>query len=276
MSRDGKFLSETGRYQVKFCFQRILVAQLVSSTSHVILLVSGGDLTGDITSVGIEATIGVDVLDFVGGKFIIPDVSITACSEELLICQGTGCDSKRITEGWKDGTLCGLGMTCNDCENDATYWWSKALTACGDEPKWSDGAICALGTTCNACRNPSSYWYLKAFTACGSEPKWSDGAVCALGTTCNACRNKATYWWGKAFTACGSEPKWGNGTRCLLGTTCNACKNEATWWVGKVGHHCGSEPCWTSGTVCGAGTTCNSCCQGSSCPWYQLGVCKCK
>lgn len=205
------------------------------------MLLSLGNVAtgGKMTSIGVEATIGVDVLDLVGAKLILPDLSIHACTEKLLICDGSGCESKLMEESWEDGTLCGIGSTCDTCENTATYWHSKGLTACG------------------------------------SEPKWTDGTICALGTTCNSCQNSATYWWGKAFTACGTEPKWIDGTRCLAGTSCNACKNGYEWWDSKVGHHCGKEPCWGSGTVCGAGTTCNSCCGSANCPWYQFGVCNC-
>jgi len=139
---------------------------------------------------------------------------------------------------------------------------------------WDDGTICGL--MCNLCRNGSSYWWGKAFIACGSEPKWDIGTICARGTTCKACRNGSSYWWGKAITACGSEPKWDDGTKCLLGTTCKACRNGASYWWGKLFTACGKERCWGRGTVCGSGTTCRACCHGSKCPWYWVGICKCK
>lgn len=143
---------------------------------------------------------------------------------------------------------------------------------------WKDGSICGLGTTCNWCYHKATYWYGKAFTACGPEPKWDNGTRCLLGTSCNACREKATYWYGKAFTACGPEPKWGDGTRCLAGTSCNACRNSYSWWWSKFGHHCGKEKCWAPGTVCGRGTTCESrCCNGRfEYRWYWFGFGKCK
>jgi Fungal cellulose binding domain len=53
-----------------------------------------------------------------------------------------------------------------------------------DKTKWDDGKICGLGTTCNQCANPATYWESLAFTACGSEPCWADGTVCGAGTTC--------------------------------------------------------------------------------------------
>jgi len=109
----------------------------------------------------------------------------------------------------------------------------------GEEPMWDVGALCALGTTCNQCQNEATYWWGKAFTACGNEPKtWTDGTRCALGTTCNVCQNSATYWPGLVFTACGSEPCWGEGTTCGSGTTCNTCcsgnsNNNCPWyWFG--------------------------------------------
>lgn len=228
-----------------------------------------------LLSVGVAASVGIDALEVVGEDLILPSVSVSACDERLTYCNGQGCADKLLVDPWADGTLCGLGTTCSSCKNHATYWYSKALTACGTEPKWEDGTLCGIGTTCNACLRPHTYWYSKGFTACGSEPKWSDGTVCAKGTTCNACAHPATYWWGKAFTACGSEPGWSDGTTCLAGTTCNACTHPATWWVGAAITKCGNEPCWKGGTVCGAGTTCNSCCSGANCPWYQFGVCTC-
>lgn len=183
-------------------------------------------------------------------------------------------DSKGL---WTDGSLCGLGTTCNNCMHTATYWYGKAMTACGQEPKWDNGSICALGTSCNACKHEATYWWGKAFTACGEEPKWGNGAVCGLGTTCKACKNEATYWYGKAFTACGEEPKWDDGTRCLAGTTCKACKNGYSWWWSKFGDHCGKEDCWAPGTTCGRGTTCESrCCNGRfRYEWYWFGFGEC-
>lgn len=199
-----------------------------------------------VTSVGIEVGVDVGVLDKVlevvtaGVLIALPGITVTACAQELLYCEGTGCDNKVMLEPWNDGTLCGLGTTCTRCNNKAKYWYSKALTACGNEPKWGDGTICAVGTSCNACQNT------------------------------------ATFWPGKFITACGNEPKWNDGTLCALGTTCNQCKNTATYWPSKVSTRCGNEPCWGRGTVCGGGTTCNSCCNGSEGPWYWFGIQKCK
>lgn len=117
------------------------------------------------------------------------------------------CDWQQLGDDpWEDGKLCGLSSTCWKCRNCATYWYSKAMTACGSEGKWGDGKLCGLGTSCKACLNSPTYWYKKAMTACGAEPKWADGKLCALGTSCNACANKATWWPSKVFTACGSQP----------------------------------------------------------------------
>lgn len=46
-----------------------------------------------------------------------------------------------LVSSWEDNDLCGLGTRCSNCENDVTYWYSKALTACCNEPKWSDGSM---------------------------------------------------------------------------------------------------------------------------------------
>jgi len=153
---------------------------------------------------------------------------------------------------WDDGHLCSGGPAGN-CRTDCCLNWDN-----------------------------HSYWYSKAWTACGFEPKWSDGSICALGTTCNACENPATYWWSKAFTACGSEPKLPHGHYCLLGTTCNACEEEATWWWHKSHAACGTPDkskgeCAHHDSVCGNGTTCHGCCSHADCPWWTAGlVCWCK
>jgi len=47
-------------------------------------------------ALALKATVGVDVLDFIEAKLILPNLSITVCSGELLICQGHGCEEKRI------------------------------------------------------------------------------------------------------------------------------------------------------------------------------------
>lgn len=67
---------------------------------------------------------------------------------------------------WGDGTLCGIGTTCNYCLNTYRYWYSKAMTACGKEPCWGRGTICGAGTSCNACCKSYSWWWSKFFTAC--------------------------------------------------------------------------------------------------------------
>lgn len=178
-----------------------------------------------------------------------------------------------VTQCWSDNTVCVPGISCGNCCHSAR---NAVGTKCGGA-KYEDGTLCGLGTTCDNCKNEQTYWWSKAMTACGEEPKWEDGTLCGDGTTCNACKNRATYWWSKVMTACGEEPKWADGTRCLAGSSCNACKNGYSWWDSKVAHFCGQEPCWNGGTVCGSGTTCNNCCsKDADCPWYQFGVCTCK
>jgi Trypsin len=65
-----------------------------------------------------------------------------------------------------DGTLCGLGTTCDRCTNSATYWYSKAMTACGTEPCWPYRTICGAGTTCNQCCHGYSWKAQDFFTSC--------------------------------------------------------------------------------------------------------------
>ena len=106
------------RHPTKGHNDRIDVGDLLESLVSLLGALNGGFAT----SVGIEATIGADVLDFRGAKLILPDLSIHACSEELLFCEGTGCEEKLMIDSWDDGDLRGLGTTCNYCENKATYW----------------------------------------------------------------------------------------------------------------------------------------------------------
>ena len=55
-------------------------------------------------------------------------------------------------EGWENGALCGIGTTCDYCSAGyETYWYGKAMTACGKEPCWGDGTFCGPCTTCNQC-----------------------------------------------------------------------------------------------------------------------------
>jgi len=113
-----------------------------------------------------------------------------------------------------------LGEDIKDFGEDIVGWAKDVL---GGELK--DGMQCGF-STCKRCKNPKTYWYKKAFTACGSEPKWDDGKICALGTSCNACKNKATWWGKKFFTACGSQPTClGKNKKCGSVTTgkCSKC-----------------------------------------------------
>jgi len=73
---------------------------------------------------------------------------------------------------------------------------------------WKDGSVCLLGTTCANCENPATWWWSKGlgFSACGVEPRWQDGVRCLKGTSCNACKNTATWWWNKWSFACGKAP----------------------------------------------------------------------
>jgi len=67
-------------------------------------------------------------------------------------------------ETWNNGVTCVLGNSCNCCKNEATYWYGKAATACGEESCWGRDIYCLAGTSCNNC---CSSW------------KWSgSGAYC--------------------------------------------------------------------------------------------------
>lgn len=103
---------------------------------------------------------------------------------------------------WGDGKLCGLGTTCKVCCDDASWWGTKAMTACGKEPQWKDGARCAVGTTCKRCKNKATYWTSKMFTACGQERCLPKGRKCAKGTSCKRCCNGSKYKWKKAMAYC--------------------------------------------------------------------------
>ena len=103
-----------------------------------------------------------------------------------------------------------------------------------NQATWADGALCGLGATCRCCAEPESYWYFKAMTACGTEPRHPAGTHCLSGTTCNACAEPATYWPGLVFTACGTEPCWGRGTVCSKWTTEHQCCNGPTFPWGSI------------------------------------------
>jgi len=256
----------------------------------------GGYADAGLYAILVSPTKGILQVKNIG----IPDSAYDCYADGALCLIGTTCNNccrpahESFCGGggktWPDGTLCGIGTTCDRCENEHTYWYGKAMTACGEEPRWGDGTIC-VGDACDVCRNKATFWHGKVHMACGTEPKWQDGTACAAGTSCNACLNTATWWHGKSGMACGKEPcwndgttclagstcsqccneartdmgtkcggsKWGDGTRCGLGTTCNFCQNKATYWPGKAFTACGSEPCWGRGTVC---FTCGQCCGG--------------
>jgi Trypsin len=81
----------------------------------------------------------------------------------------TICDlsnSRLYCQGLSDGSLCGLGTTCHQCAKPATYWYSKAMTACGTEPCWPYRTVCGAGTTCNQCCNGYSWKLADFFTSC--------------------------------------------------------------------------------------------------------------
>jgi hypothetical protein len=109
-----------------------------------------------------------------------------------------------------DGTLCVETSPCDGCQQNIGANWQ-------------------IFSSCESCKNTATYWYTKAWKACGEEPKWDDGTICALGTTCNACKNTATFWDTKFITACGDEPCWKKRTICAAGTTCNNCCSGHSW-----------------------------------------------
>jgi hypothetical protein len=74
------------------------------------------------------------------------------------------------------------------CESGTFDYWPDLLVRCGTAPPWPDGTLCGVGTTCNRCKNGYEYWYSKALTACGNEPGWADGTLCGEGTSCNRVR----------------------------------------------------------------------------------------
>ena len=160
-----------------------------------------------LINIGFEVTAGFDLLDIIEeivtlGTADLPDVDIVGCVEKLTLCEGPtpeSCEGKDIVEPWADGRICGFGTTCGRCQNRATWWWGKAFTFCGQEPRWRDGTICGLGTTCNICENPATWWPSKFFTACGREPCWGPGTISGAGTTAKMCCNGAHcpwYWFG--------------------------------------------------------------------------------
>lgn len=96
--------------------------------------------------------------------------------------------NKYVGDELEDGTLCVVGTTCMSCKNEYSFWYSKAMTACGSEPCLPDGSRCASGTTCNTCCSDSyEYWDSLLFTACGSAPCSDEGTLCWSGSSCGEC-----------------------------------------------------------------------------------------
>lgn len=62
---------------------------------------------------------------------------------------------------------------------------------------WGDSRLCGVGTTCWKCCNPHTYWWTKAFTACGNQPCISGGKRCLAGTSCRSCCNGSKWVWRK-------------------------------------------------------------------------------
>jgi len=79
-------------------------------------------------------------------------------------------ESRRLIGGWGDGTTCLFGTTCASCINEATWWYTKTFSACGQEPKLADGTKCWPGFSCRACENESTWWAEKNSAACGKQP----------------------------------------------------------------------------------------------------------
>jgi hypothetical protein len=137
---------------------------------------SGGPLFDPLTNTLIGVTSWGDGCATPGRPGVYAEVSTNVQWIQDTICSLTDsspsfCPSSATTQaptssGWADGTLCGIGTTCNECKNTATYWYSKAFTACGTEPCWPRRTICAAGSTCNKCCNGYS-WKLDQFiTSC--------------------------------------------------------------------------------------------------------------
>ena len=170
-----------------------------------------------VTSVGMAANVGVGILDIIPIRIFLPDVTISSCHEDILFCDGYGCEDKKTIDMMDDGTVCdGLTFkTCANCHNPATWWPGKVAYACGTEPKWEDGTVCL---DCTGCKNSATWWPGKAACACGTEPKWEDGTLCL---DCNGCK---TFWESRMALACGTEQCWGQGTLCNDWDTCpNRC-----------------------------------------------------
>lgn len=101
-----------------------------------------------------------------------------------------------------DGETCVFSghPDCSNCCNEAGEVWDK--WTCGN--CLPDGDLCGEGTTCNQCCSGSSeYWYSKALTACGQEPCKSSGSYCLLGTSCNSCCSGDQHFkWSKLSYYC--------------------------------------------------------------------------
>jgi hypothetical protein len=96
----------------------------------------------------------------------LTDTSPSFCPSRAPSQAPTQAPANAANSGWADGTVCGLGTTCNNCMNEATYWYSKAFTACGTEPCWPSRTICGAGSTCDKCCNGYSWKLDQFFTSC--------------------------------------------------------------------------------------------------------------
>lgn len=132
-----------------------------------------------------------------------------------------------------------------DFYDKGNIWPAQDLIRSGNEyvgDEWEDGTLCGVGTTCWWCQNEYSFWYSKAMTACGSEQCLEDGSRCAIGTTCDSCcSNSYGYWDSLLFSACGKEPCSDTGTFCWSGSSCSECcsgDSDCPWYGFGYGCFC--------------------------------------
>jgi len=76
-----------------------------------------------------------------------------------------------------------------------SMWWDAKKYACGEEPKkWIDGTTCFIGTSCRACINPATWWWSKMLVKCGNDPCWGKDTKC-YGLHCRMCCNGVRQEW---------------------------------------------------------------------------------
>lgn len=167
-----KTISDSLNNLIDGVVRKIKEKKLSSTTVRNLLLKAFFDLLGKfgVTSIGVEVSLGVDVLDIpkvaaMLGALPPISFSVTRCTQKFVQCMDSNgvsnsaaCSEKPVVYGDPDGKRCLMGTSCKYCNKKATHWWGNSFTSCGTEPCWAKYAFCGWGTTCKMCCNGDEYW----------------------------------------------------------------------------------------------------------------------